>query len=547
MKRTAMWIAAPAFVVGVAYGTDVIACGCFARPAPDVDILQAGELVVFAERDGKVTMQVQISYSGPAENFAWLLPVPAEPELSIGAEELFLELDRRTQPTFNAQIQFARNCGGANARDGAAGRTLDGGVQAPPAPEIEVSRQFVGPYEAVVVDASNREDLTAWLNANGFFVADPDGTALEPYVRPGAYFLALKLQSDRTSGDIAPIVLEFDAAMPMIPISLTRVGATPDMPIYVWVLGEARAIPRNFRNVVINMEHIDWLRGGSNYQRVVTRAVDEAEGHHAFVTEFAGRTSQFDWTLAPIGRFGSSETLETVTDAADFTTELRRRNFPWRDAMVNVLRDTFPFPPGVASAGVPENIYYAGLDFYLTTYRDQFPEQFEGADFSFDPVEVTARLWEEIVQPMKDGHALLEAHPHLTRLFTTLSPDEMSLDPAFSFNPDLPDVSNVHTAEVTLECDGTGEVVLPDGRVRAVDEVGDAAIDRAPAARRIEILMEEGPAQVEVDNEMALMPMNTLDGSSLNRSCGCSTTNASGGGAALLLLLVMGLGVRRRR
>ena len=34
---------------------------------------------------------------------------------------------------------------------------------------------------------------------------------------------------------------------PMIPITLTSVGATPGMPITVWILGPARAIPRTRR------------------------------------------------------------------------------------------------------------------------------------------------------------------------------------------------------------------------------------------------------------------------------------------------------------
>ena len=47
---------------------------------------------------------------------------------------------------------------------------------------------------------------------------------------------------------------------------------------------------------------------------------------------------------------------------------------------------------------------------------------------------------------------LLASRPYVTRLYTTLSAPEMDLDPLFDFNPDLPNVSNVHTARRVIEC-----------------------------------------------------------------------------------------------
>jgi hypothetical protein len=39
---------------------------------------------------------------------------------------------------------------------------------------------------------------------------------------------------------------------------------------------------------------------------------------------------------------------------------------------------------------------------------------------------------------------LLRQYPYLTRVYTRLSPEEMTVDPVFRFNPELPSVSNVH-------------------------------------------------------------------------------------------------------
>jgi Uncharacterized protein conserved in bacteria (DUF2330) len=57
----------------------------------------------------------------------------------------------------------------------------------------------------------------------------------------------------------------------------------------------------------------------------------------------------------------------------------------------------------------------------------------------------------EFAGPTKDLGAtdptlstLLRQYPYLTRVYTRLSPEEMTVDPVFRFNPDLPTISNVH-------------------------------------------------------------------------------------------------------
>ena len=79
-------------------------------------------------------------------------------------------------------------------------------------------------------------------------------------------------------------------------------------------------------------------------------------------------------------------------------------------------------------------------------------------------------LDKDVIRPVKRVQALIDAHPRITRLYTTLSADEMTVDPAFAFNADLPDVSNVHTAKRVIECspnlsqsDAPWHIELPQG------------------------------------------------------------------------------------
>lgn len=59
----------------------------------------------------------------------------------------------------------------------------------------------------------------------------------------------------------------------------------------------------------------------------------------------------------------------------------------------------------------------------------------------------------------RDLKALLSQYPYLTRVYTRISPEDMTIDPVFKFNASLPDVSNVHDLSKdpnrVWDCNGT--------------------------------------------------------------------------------------------
>lgn len=125
------------------------------------------------------------------------------------------------------------------------------------------------------------------------------------------------------------------------------------------------------------------------------------------------------------------------------------------------------------------------------------------------------KMDELAIQPLRDLQALVDAHEHVTRLYTTLSADEMTVDPLFTFNPDLPDVSNIHTADRVVECtadvtllDAPWRIELPQGgSVRGTaDDLGNWPADFAsmPPNRIITRLSDSGPGKQLEDNTDAI-------------------------------------------
>lgn len=555
------------------------ACGCFVPPDPTVPIVQAGERILFGQENGVVTAHIQVQYAGAAEEFGWLLPMPSIPDMTLGTDELFAQLIAQTQPTYRLDRTYKGDCpfdpnrgqggGGAFPSNDSAGESGGDGTGTP-----LVLRDSIGPYDFAVLRADAKQPMLDWLDAEGFFVPGGTEDVVDAYIQPGAYFLALKLLSGNDVGDLQPVVLTYQSDLPMIPIILTSVAADPNMGVQVWVAGDDRAIPRNYHHTKINDAAIDWNKAGANYVDVVTDAVDEIEGHHSFVTEYAGPSNIMLDVLDYQGRFGNQAELAAKTTAVDFVSYMNNNGYPlfnnngpsgfaptYASQVLNILQSHLPVPSRLLELGIPPADYYWNIAYYLGDYREQNPGDFLDLDEDFSPEEVALELQERVVDPTLAAGQMFRDHDYLSRLFTTLSPNEMTKDPVFSFNPDLPDVSNVHSGEITYYCHllddptlaTTPAVLITEQGFKLVysNGVGDAETENVyqsvqmPQSHYQELLREEGEPEVVVDNteeiRLALSEARNADNG------GCSVSGSGTGVGSLALLGLALLGLRRRR
>jgi hypothetical protein len=306
---------------------------------------------------------------------------------------------------------------------------------------ISVEAQgVVGAFEYAVISVDPAEsDLVApaltWLGENGYDVP-PEGAALmQPYLAEGMYLLALRLTKGSDTGSIRPIKLTYAADAPMIPIKLTAVAANQDMGVMTWALSSARAVPMNYNALELNEARINWFNAASNYEQVVTEAADAAGGQ-GFVTEFAGPSSQLagvvwqqseeaDWQSVKNGTyFGFSELFQAVF----------QRYQSWSGFWDAVRR----------SVTLDEGVSFEDFQRCPGCYSDQI---------TFSPTALLGAIEADVIEPLRGVQDLIDRAPYTTRLYSTLSAAEMTVDPVFLFNPDLPPVNNVHQATQVIECD----------------------------------------------------------------------------------------------
>jgi hypothetical protein len=323
------------------------------------------------------------------------------------------------------------------------------------------------------------------------------------------------------------------------------------------MLGAGRAIPRNYYHTVINDAKLDWINGSQNYNDVIIAATAEAPDKHSFVTEYAGAATPMRNVLNSPNRFGVQSDLAATATDLDFVNYVLGHGFPLTAQTVGVLQKYIPVPPLLQNVTPAQ--FYQNISYYLGSYRQQNPSQFVGWTENFQPVQMAQDLQDRVVTPTLAAGALFDQFPNLTRLYTTLSPEDMNKDPVFSFNPGLKNWPNVHNGTLTYHCGffgdrgifGTGATLrteagwvvdYPNGT--GATGVTNFAPPGGPSSQRIEILREEGNPEVVTDNTSSIS--NALGGGGCGVTLGGRASRQYVGFAGLMVIAALMLLGRRR-
>ncbi|MBI2376845.1 MAG: DUF2330 domain-containing protein [Deltaproteobacteria bacterium] len=506
-------------------------------------IVQTGEQIVFSvdPAAGTVEAIINIRYQGSPRDFAWILPLETAPtSVEVAPSTVFTTVNNLTTPRFVVTTEEEGICesGGlrfASSEDNAAARS-------DVLPGVTVlEERAIGPYESAQIQSADPAAARAWLVDHGYAVTDDMMKSVLPYVQKGDVLLALRLQNDQDIGDIQPVWVAMRASEACVPIRLTAIAAVSDMDITATVLSDAgRAIPRNYLHVELNLARIDWTSGGANYRQVVSQAADEGQGN-AFVTEFAGSARIFDRQIYARGQYDRARLL-AATDTLTFVEEVSRQGLITKQEAAAILLRQLP---DEAFRDVPKTQFASCPQCW----------SFSIASVPFDPSEAVDELWTRLVEPEERAQKLFDTYRYATRLYTLLSPEEMTVDPEFSFRTDLPDVSNVHNATAYLECglgrsrsdapvrveiEETGEVIYFESNSGSGDR---AQLDAMPAARKIEQLEERTLISDQSARISELLDRhNRLNGA----GCGCNETERSGTPLVGLALLAAYCARKRR-
>lgn len=492
-------------------GTARACGGTFCDQAPPgqapMPVDQTGENVLFVMSAGWVEAHIQIQYQGDPARFAWVIPLPAKPELSVGSQLLFTNLLNGTVPTFQLTSTFepcqgedtstsssGAGCGASSEDSGSSSLYSPNGSSNTDsdAPKV-VGRAAVGNFETVTLEPTSPQGMVDWLVQNGYEPDSGDAApVIQDYVDRGYVFVAVKLQPGAGVDEIHPLVVRYPGSEPCVPLKLTRIAAVEDMTVRTFFLGDERVVPMgSFKHVTLNPARLDWAGLGQNYNLAVARAVDSpVAGGRAFVTDYAGPIGvtwnvglySVSWDASAFASIEPQQAISVLTGQGLLTCTSSQSCQSPHPLVFGLLERYLPTPDGV-----PASAYYQCPTCYPTADLSQWDAQAFMTDFD-----------QLIVAPGKHAKDLLANHLYLTRMVTRISPSEMTDDPMFRVEKGLPDVSNLLSATRTTRCDGTS-YVQEAGGLRVEDPPSGLPAD-FPWASTVEEFTPAGEHLVLVDN-----------------------------------------------
>ncbi|HEY0714517.1 MAG TPA: MYXO-CTERM sorting domain-containing protein, partial [Polyangia bacterium] len=171
-----------------------------------------------------------------------------------------------------------------------------------------------------------------------------------------------------------------------------------------------------------------------------------------------------------------------------------------------------------------------------------------------------------VIKPIEATADLFAQQPYLTRLYTTLSPAEMTIDPTFDLATGLPDVSNNHAIDLAYASKSCGDTTGPwSAQVGGLIVRGtgntwphNLAAATMPFNRRILQMTAQRPPVVETDNTAVIakalggeqpnpLPTSPTGSTKSDDDGGCSFAGRSNPGTAVWLALAAALATLARR
>lgn len=452
---------------------DASACGgtfCDNGGPMQMSVDQKGENILFVSDGTSIEAHIQIQYDGKsAARFAWIIPVQSEPtSITVGSQQLFTNLLQGTVPSYGfTTVNDCQNFGGClgasgtgagGATSGAGGSSSGAAGSGPGGGPVVTFKATVGSFDVAVLKGGTADSVMQWLADNQYQQIPAAKAIFEDYLASGHLFVAVKMTNGVGVDEIHPLVVKYVGQQPCVPLKLTAVAAVENMGVRAFFLGKGRWVPTNYMHMVVNDARVDWPGFGKNYAEVITNAADSpvADGH-AFATEYAG-SSVFvpqngiyspQWDPSPFPSIPVTEVVNALAKQGLASCQVGNQCTYGHPLVAGLLHEFLP-PP----AGVSDPAFYG----CLSCYQKQIDLT------KWDGIKFSQALITRVIQPSAHAEDLLQKNAYVTRLFTTISPAEMTVDPEFHERADLPPVTDKALATRHLKCGGVTGMVLPDSR-----------------------------------------------------------------------------------
>ena len=233
----------------------------FRTPHPDTATVRAVEAgtqrgLVWRLRDA-LEVWIEPVYAWQGDDVgAWVIPLPALPQVLEGDPKVLDDLQALTDPTF-LSVCWEPDCheecglfgcvlGGDSGSSGGFGEGT-GQVEDAQTAVTVWSSGSVGPLDYQVISAASSSDVSAWLASNGYALADGAAGALATLTAEGLYFFVARVTAPaQPQQSLAPVRFRFEGDVaPFYPVRLTAAAleAGAHLDVTLWLLADQRLLP----------------------------------------------------------------------------------------------------------------------------------------------------------------------------------------------------------------------------------------------------------------------------------------------------------------
>lgn len=210
------------------------------------ELYETGQIavVIHDATFGTETLHVLPGFRSETSDFAWIVPVPALPQVDVSDLDLFREAIDLTAPVWRSRdstwgcSEFSPDYGGVGP--------ADNGVDI-------IDDRIVGVYRTLVLGADDASALADSLAAWGFLHAGNEEATLavlDSYIARSWYFVAMKIDPEAFEdwqteggywyGRLDPVRLEFAAAEPVYPLEISSLSAAQATEVSLYTIADAR-------------------------------------------------------------------------------------------------------------------------------------------------------------------------------------------------------------------------------------------------------------------------------------------------------------------
>ncbi len=215
----------------------------------------------------QVSIDYRVHYTGTAEDFAWIIPVPGEvAAVEEGSDDRFETLAALTAPQVNywettspddADPAGLFGCGGARSKNDLAGGLSDSGAAGQGLPVAVVGQGYAGDYSYTILTAEDSGAFAAWLTEAGYDLTYAAGPIADYVADPiGFQWVAVQLRPEVPSTpeggvNISPLRIRYGVArgdQKLHPLFPARMGSTiqlAEVRTELYVVADAHAVGGN--------------------------------------------------------------------------------------------------------------------------------------------------------------------------------------------------------------------------------------------------------------------------------------------------------------